>query len=430
MRPTVKHMRKIGVSALLAALALVVAGTASASTNARMGIQDDAWLRWGPGTIDERLQTLDELGVRTVRFTIVWSDVARSKPAHPTNPNDPAYDWASFDMVLQGLRAHHITPLVTLWGAPKWSNGGLAPNHLPRSGFGSFAYAAAKRYPWVRLWTVWNEPNTRIFASPVSPKLYVTRLLNPAYVLLHRANRANVVGGGVTSPRHTPSGMSPSLFMTGMRAARAKLDAYAANPYPASRRETPFFDPCSWCKTLTMARLSTIRADVTRLFGARKPLWLTEYAYQTNPPDRTLGVSPAKQAAYIGQSALRVWKAPRTTMLIHFLVQDEPRAGGWQSGLFTAGGKAKLARRAFSLPLAQVSRRGTRTVLWGQVRPGSGRRPYFLERWTGRRWVKVGSVKRTGASGSFQTAVSARHGTKLRLCSPSLSYESPLLVVS
>jgi hypothetical protein len=413
---------------LLAVLVVLVAsaGTAAASPGARMGIQDDAWLRWGPGTLDERLQTLDSLGVKTVRFTLVWSEVAKQKPVRPTNPSDAAYDWSQFDPVLRGLRAHGITPVVTLYGSPRWANGGHAPNYLPPSGFGTFAYAAAKRYPWVRLWTVWNEPNTRVFSVPVSPKLYTRRLLNTGYAWLHKANPKNVVAGGVTSPRRTPSGMSPTTFMAGMRAARAKLDAYAANPYPGSRQETPDFDPCAECSTLTMARLSSIRSLVTRYFGARKPLWLTEYGYQTKPPDRILGVSPAKQAAYVGRAALKVWQTPGVTMLIQFLVRDEPRAGGWQSGLFTATGVAKPSRRAFALPLAQVSR----TVLWGQVRPGSGRRTYAIERWTGKRWARVGGTKHTGPGGTFRTVVHLPRGTKVRLWSPALGYASPVLVLT
>jgi hypothetical protein len=423
-------MRRIAVIAALSTAALALAGQASASSNARFGIQDDAWLRWGPGTIEQRLTTLDELGVRTVRFTLVWSQIAAKAPRNARNPTDSAYDWSSFDPVMQGLHEHGITTLVSLWGAPRWANGGRAPNGLPRSGFGNFAYAAAKRYPWVRLWTAWNEPNTRVFSVPVSPSLYVQRVLNPAYAALHQANRRNVVAGGVTSPRKSPSGMAPYDFMRGMRAAHARLDAYAANPYPSSPAESPSHDPCRQCRTLTMAHLGTLRADVTRLFGRSTPLWLTEYGYQTNPPDRVLGVSRARQAAYIGESALRVWQEPGTTMLIQFLVKDEPSEGGWQSGLFTLNGTAKPARYAFSLPLAEVSRRGTRTVLWGQVRPGSGRRAYVIQRWNGNRWVSVGGTKRTGAGGTFTTAVSAPRGAKLRLNSPGLAYASPTLVVA
>jgi hypothetical protein len=424
-------MRRLLTAVALAGIAtLLLAAQASAAATARMGIQDDAWLRWGPGTLDSRLATLDTLGVGTVRFTLLWSDVAPRKPAKPADPNDPAYDWSAFDPILDGLRAHGIAPLVTLYGSPRWANGGHAPNVLPRGGFGSFAYAASKHYPWVRLWTVWNEPNTRVFSVPVSPKLYVQRLLNPAYTLLHRASRRNIVAGGVTSPRKTSSGMAPTSFMAGMHAARARLDAYAANPYPASKVETPFVDPCSWCQTLTMAHLSTIRSLVTRYFGARKPLWLTEYGYQTNPPDRLLGVSPARQALMLGEAALHVWEQPGATVLIHFLVRDEPSEGGWQSGLFTAGGSAKPAYRAFALPLAQMFRHGSRTVLWGQVRPGSGRRPYVIQRWTGSRWVNIGSVKRTGAGGTFRTTISVRRGTKVRLRATRVSFQSPLLVIA
>jgi hypothetical protein len=245
-------------------------------------------------------------------------------------------------------------------------------------------------------------------------------------VLLHRANRANKVAGGVTSPRRTASGMSPLAFMQGMRTAHARLDAYAQNPYPSSSRETPWVDPCSWCSTFGLARLPQIRTEVTRYFG-RKPLWLTEYGYQTDPPDRLLGVSPALQAAYVAQAALRVWQQARVTMLIHFMVRDEPGIGGWQSGLFTTAGKAKPAYRAFGLPLAQVSRSGSRTVLWGQVRPGSGRRPYVLQRWTGRHWARVGATMRTGAGGTFQRVVSARAGQRFRLASPVAAYTSPAL---
>jgi hypothetical protein len=110
------------------------------------------------------------------------------------------------------------------------------------------------------------------------------------------------------------------------------------------------------------------------------------------------------------------------TMLINFLVRDEPNVAGWQSGFFTSRGTAKPSHRAFGLPLAQVSRRGTRTVLWGQVRPGKGRRPYVLQRWNGRTWVRVGSTMRTSRNGSFTRVVNARAGQKFRLSSPVADY--------
>src|SRR5437764_4647786 len=211
--------------------------------------------------------------------------------------------------------------------------------------------------------------------------------------------------------------MSPLAFMRGMRAAHARLDAYAQNPYPVSRGETPFRGSCAAC--FTMASLPSIRGEVARNFGP-KPLWLTEYGYQTNPPDRLLGVSPALQAAYLGEAALRVWEQPGVTILIHFLVRDEPDLGGWQSGLFTVGGAAKLAYHAFALPLAEVSRRGSRTVLWGQVRPGSGARAYVLQQSVGGGWRSLGGRRQTGSNGDFTRTIEATAGARVRIFAPAV----------
>src|SRR5260370_29326909 len=58
-----------GVGAVvLAALALVVSAPAQASRGAEFGIQDDAWLMYGPETLAQRLTTLENLGVGVVRF--------------------------------------------------------------------------------------------------------------------------------------------------------------------------------------------------------------------------------------------------------------------------------------------------------------------------------------------------------------------------
>jgi hypothetical protein len=413
-------LRGVGAAAV-AALALLLAAPASAASGARFGIQDDAWLLYGPGTLPQRVATLEHLGAGIVRLTLRWDAVAPSMPAHPRDPDDPAYDWGAFGAALDELHARGIPALVTLYGSPRWANGGAAPNVLPRRGFGDFAYAAAARFPWVRLWTAWNEPNSRVFSNPVSPSLYVRRVLNPGYAGLHAASSANRLAGGVTSPRKPPSGMSPLAFMQGMHAAHARLDAYAHNPYPVGRGETPSHTPCPECGYFTMAKLPTIRAYVTRYFGP-KPLWLTEYGYQTNPPDRLLGVSYALQARYLGEAAYRAWSQPRVALLIQFLVRDEPSVGGWQSGLLTVDGAPKPAYHAFALPLAQTGRSGSRARLWGQVRPGSGRRAYVLQRRSGGVWQAVGGSARTRASGVVTRSVSLPRGTRVRLWAPGVGW--------
>src|SRR6478752_9886702 len=102
----------------LVALGLIGAAPAAASPAAQYGIQDDAWLMYGPGTLSTRVATLDRLGTRLVRFTLRWDQVAPTRPASPRDPADSAYRWGQFETVLRALHADGITTLVTLYGSP------------------------------------------------------------------------------------------------------------------------------------------------------------------------------------------------------------------------------------------------------------------------------------------------------------------------
>jgi hypothetical protein len=401
-------------------LALFVPVGANASTGVKYGVQDDAWLLYGPEPPAQRIQILQRLGVDMVRLTLSWDTVAPSEPADPRNPNDPAYHWELYDPLLERLRAAHIGVLISLWGTPPWANGGQKPNYIPNdtTSLASFASAAATKYPWVTRWTVWNEPNVRLFLIPNSPQLYVTRLLNPTYRALKSVNPRNLVAGGVTSPRKTPSGMSPISWIRGMRAARALLDAYAQNPYPVRPNETPTSGGCWHCTEITMATLPKLITEVKRNFGTRTRIWLTEYGYNSKPPSKWLGVSNALQARYVSEAALRVYLAARVDLLIHFLVRDEPNASRWTSGFLTSRGNVKPSFAAYALPFAQVARRGNRTTVWGQIRPRSGRQQYRLQQLRNGRWRWIGATRLTTRGGFLRVTVVAARGSSLRIWSP------------
>jgi hypothetical protein len=309
--------------------------------------------------------------------------------------------------------------LLSLWGTPPWANEGQSSNYAPldSSALASFAYAASKKFPWITRWTVWNEPNVRLFLIPNSSRVYVTRLLNPAYRALKEASPRNIVAGGVTSPRKTPSGVSPIAWIRGMRAAHALLDAYAQNPYPIRPGETPTSGGCWRCTEVTMATLPKLISEVKRDFGSRTRIWLTEYAYNSKPPSKWLGVSNALQARYVGEAALRAYLAPRVDLLIHFLVRDEPNATRWTSGFYTSRGRVKPSFNAYVVPFAQLSRHGTRTSVWGQVRPRTGRQPYRLQQLRAGHWRWVGGTRLTTSGGYLRRVVTAARGARLRIWS-------------
>jgi hypothetical protein len=402
------------------AFALLAAGRAEASTRIQYGVQDDAWLLYGPESPEQRIAILKRLGVDIVRFTLRWDQVAQARPENPRDPDDPAYRWELYEPVLQRLYDARIGVLLTLWGTPEWANGGEKPNRMPASAtaLADFAYAVATKYPWIRLWTVWNEPNLQLFLRPNSPRLYVTRLLNPTYRALKAADRRNLVAGGVSSPRKTPSGHSPITWIRGMRSAGARLDAYAQNPYAVRPGETPSRGGCWRCAEFTMATLPKLIEEVRRNFGLRTRIWLTEYGYNSKPPSRWLGVPNRLQARYVAEAAMRAYLASRVDVLIHFLVRDEPNPKRWTSGFLTSRGKAKPSFAAYALPLAQVSRKGNRTTIWGQVRPRSGRQPYRLQHFRRGRWRWVGGTRMTSANGALRRVVALGRGVKVRVWSP------------
>ena len=68
-----------------------------------------------------------------------------------------------------------------------------------------------------------------------------------------------------------------------------------------------------------MGNINTLIAQLTLLWG-NKRLWITEYGYQTNPPDRAFGVSYAQQAAYMKQAYAIARKNPRIDMMLWFLL--------------------------------------------------------------------------------------------------------------
>jgi hypothetical protein len=195
----------------------------------------------------------------------------------------------------------------------------------------------------------------------------------------------------------------------------ARLDAYAHHPYALSPKETPWSGGCDHCETITMSTLDRLVTETTKAFKRPVRLWLTELGYQSNPPDRVLGVAPAVQASFIAGAAYKAWATPRIDLLIHYLYRDEPTTDRWQSGLLSTSGKSKLALGGFEAPLAQVSRKGSTTAVWGTVRAGTGARVYRLQRFTTSGWRPVGGVQRTRTDGTLQRKVMATVGTKLRL---------------
>jgi hypothetical protein len=239
-----------------------------------------------------------------------------------------------------------------------------------------FASAAALRYsgtfldtasgrilPRVSMWLAWNEPNNSVFLRPqfvrsngrwrfAAAEAYA-RICNAVYRGVHAVGGPERVACGATAPRgyNDPIAARPSTApIAFIRAAKnaglRSFDAWAHHPYYSFPRETPttrLGDPHG----VGFGDIDRLTGVVTQLYG-RKSMWITEYGYQTNPPDTFYGVSWATQAAYL-REAYRIARAnPRIDLLTWFLLRDSRSIAAWQSGLITANGRTKPSFATFA----------------------------------------------------------------------------------
>jgi hypothetical protein len=119
----------------------------------------------------------------------------------------------------------------------------------------------------------------------------------------------------------------------------------------------------------------------------RLAMYVTEYGYQSNPPDPTQPWTPEDQARMLIEGELVARELPSLRGWAQFLVRDLPERDGptprdrwrdFQTGLRRASGEAKPAYAAFAVGLAAVRLGAGRVRLWGIVRPGSGPRAVRL----------------------------------------------------
>jgi hypothetical protein len=382
-------MRNRGVigAAFAAALLCVVAGSASASRNMRVGITDEAALLWGPTATT--VKTYEELHVQVARMDLYWggrNGVANAEPMHPRNPADPAYDWSIYDHIVRRLHNAGIQVLFSIYGTPAWANGGRAPNVGPLhpADLKDFAYAAARRYsghfvsrgirlPAVRDWLAWNEPNNPIFLRPqfkrngpwwvmASAKEY-TKICNAIFRGVHdtRIKNEKVACGGTAprgnnNPHSSRPSISPVAFLRAVkRDGLRTFNAWDTHPYYAYPSERPS-QAAPAGGSIELGNINKLIHIVTRLYG-KKPIWITEYAYETNPPATIFGVPWRTQARYLTEAFKIARRNNRIKLMMWFMLKDDPSSLGWQSGLETATGQIKPAFYAFRrIALAQEKR--------------------------------------------------------------------------
>jgi hypothetical protein len=444
---------------------LAFAGAARSATFTR-GFSDDVWFNagwqaWMPRTVSS--------GAKAVALEIDWDNAEPSPPTRgsdPTSPTNPAYNFAYVDSVVRRFRGTGIQLLFLVTDAPRWAqgaggttaeyaSGGFRPND---AALREFMTALARRYsggypdpeqagsdlPRVAYFQAWAEANMAYKLSPqwtrsggrwfnIGAVIY-RDLLNAFYTGVKAGDpTAKVVFTGLESYGNLPGGprARPVAFLRSVLCLNAALaaqrcpdpahfDILASDPYDVDSPTTAAINPddASAPDLGKLARvLGAAEAQKTVLPASRRPLWVTEFGYESDPPD-SYTVSTYTQARWLEESFYVFWREGVHTVF-WYLLRD--RAGsvttGWFSGVYLHDGSPKPALTAYRFPLV-VMADGTRAQVWG-IAPRNG--TVRVQRLSSGEWHTILTYRRAAGAVFDEHLPLAAHGSYRAVAGPQTS---------
>ena len=380
---------------VVAALASAGAGsTAAAAPGLFFGFSDSAPEWYG----DAAVAPARDLGARAFRITLYW------------NPGETDLDAARRAAVGQAVAAASRHGLSVVLSIHADSPTKAPVDAAARSQYCAFARRALARFPAIHDVVIWNEPNSSTFWRPqfnadgtsAAPAAYQA-LLAHCYDVLHASRPSVNVVGLATAPHgddatsHSPGNFIRRLGEAYARSLRPQplFDTVAHHVYGDSYGERPWRRHVG-SKTIAQGDWNKLMSNLAAAFGAtpqRIPgecavsgctaIWYLESGFQTE-------VAAAKTASYTGQEVSAgtlpdsaggepSWPAPtadstapdQSTQVLdaarlaacqphvgahfNFLLFDESRLEGWQSGAYWADRTPKRSLFAFERAIAEIN---------------------------------------------------------------------------
>lgn len=453
--------RRIGawLGAMLAVTVLVAATVPSVTANARP-------LATGVAGIDDydplAFKQVRTAEARLVHMALGWGGMAPHQlPAawNPEDPGDPHYDWTRFDRAVVGAVGAGLTPVLLVDGAPKWAQKCEAPAAVAGrlcdpdpNALAAFATAAARRYsghfdglPRVRYWQGLNEPNLSLFfnpqfanSQPVSPHLY-RQLINAFYFAVKSVHRSNLVLAAGLGPIAVPSWtIGPMRFARNLLCMRGRrnpkpirgdceggvhFDIFDVHPYTTGGpNHKGKVDDVQLGDLAKLQELIAAADRAGRIKGRfkRTPLWITEFSWDSKPPDPG-GVPMRILKRWTAEALHRAWRAG-ITRFFWFSLRDSARNPkvpfneSLESGLYFRGetiaeNRPKPHMHAFRFPFVAYSK-PSGFYFWGRTPTSTGGRVVIQVR-KGGGWRNA-EVVRADRHGIFEGMAKGDYGRRKR----------------
>jgi hypothetical protein len=458
----------LGVTtAVLAGLTAIVPA-AHAAPGFTRAFTDDVWFTQPTPQAQQWVQRTAATGAKLVLLEVDWSTVEPSAPpagVDPTDPAGPEYNLGYLDARVRAFSGSGMSVAFLVTAAPRWAEAPGGPANFEAGGswepnaaaFGQVAAALARRYsgsypdplnpgqnlPRVRYFQAWAEANFSVHLAPqwaqsggnwvpAGPAIY-RNMLNAFYTGVKAVHPDNVVITAGFGPYGDPPGgcsgsqgvgagcrMRPAKFVRellcvdggGLRPQAcpnpAHFDALAMDPYQVASPATPAFnaDDISSADLWKLTKiLKKAGATGRALPAGHKQLWVTEFSYDSNPPNPT-AESLTTQARWLDQAFYLFWKQGVSTA-VWYLVRDQTPTFNpihYYSGVYYYSGQPKPSFEAFRFPFLIWPTARTHATVWG-IAPRTGR--LTVQRRARSTWKTLFTLRAT-AGGVFVHTISSK----------------------
>jgi hypothetical protein len=364
------NLLKFKIFVLLALVFVVFANVNTASA-----IQTQSKSIWGPPSVNgvSQFPVYQDLGAGIYQMAVDWSSIAPIKPAKPTDPNDPAYVWPEWiGESNKEAGKYKMQTLMMVVGAPSWANGGHPAEErwapVNPQDYANFMVAMSRKYPEIKYWMIWGEPNRSVQFKPltpfrgvgplnteqaVAPKKYGL-ILDRAYGALKKVNKKDIVIGGNTYTAAGSDSISTYAWLRYMRLPNGKmprLDMYGHNPFSFRKPNLANKPSPKGMVDFSDAVRLTRKIDIyyPRKRGKKIKLFFSEYGVPAGPGndgELGFGLTYGQQSDWI-RAAFKVKNNHKRIFTLGWIHPMDRPDHGITTGLLTADGKKKPGYYAF-----------------------------------------------------------------------------------
>ena len=338
--------------------------------------------------------------------------------------------------------------------------GDPCPQPIPQSASvhkSTVAVAADGALPKISIWSIWNEPNLSGWLGPQyvkrglpeSPRLYRGLYLAAHSALAATGHASDEILMGELLPfarggKTYPARVSPLQFLRELACVDAKYRPYKGKaaaqrgctnytPLPGTGIAYHPYTLATGPETLTpiaddatindLTRLDRTLSKLSKRFVVHKmPIWLSEFGFQTDPPDPF--ASPiGKVPQWMGESEWLAYHDRRVKSYAQYPLSDDSTAGrglsrfhGFQSGIDSAVGKPKAGvYQAYETPLFVRLISKSKVEVFGGVRAALPGATAIVQSATGSKFTALrGGTVVLNSSGYFDKVFRVSNAAKRR----------------